>query len=149
MYATQQQQQQQHYPQSYHEGSMLSRKQSVTNSFAGSAPTVAGDPARWSTYEVSSWVLENGFGTTQTVELMKDQDIDGRALLLLTPEDIEKTLKVTKLGQRLKLHDAITSLKRASSELLSPPAAAAAAENRMSSATTGSAADALLGASLT
>ncbi|ORY49356.1 hypothetical protein BCR33DRAFT_713711 [Rhizoclosmatium globosum] len=73
------------------------------------------DAAQWNVEEAVKWVVATGLGGSETVEAMREHEIDGQALMLLTADDLEKTLKVTKLGQRLKLSDAIKGLSVAKS----------------------------------
>ncbi|KAJ3230361.1 hypothetical protein HDU81_004575 [Chytriomyces hyalinus] len=75
------------------------------------------DANLWTTDEAVAWVAENEYGTTSTVTLMKEQEIDGRSLLLLSNHDLENTLKITDAKKRDRFEDAISELKRNSASL--------------------------------
>ncbi|KAI8827331.1 hypothetical protein BJ741DRAFT_29927 [Chytriomyces cf. hyalinus JEL632] len=75
------------------------------------------DANQWTTDEAVAWVAENEYGTKSTVTLMKEQEIDGRSLLLLSNHDLENTLKITDAKKRDRFEDAISELKQNSASL--------------------------------
>ncbi|KAJ3029824.1 UNVERIFIED_CONTAM: hypothetical protein HDU68_010945 [Siphonaria sp. JEL0065] len=66
----------------------------------------------WTVDGVVQWMQEHG-ASQATVNTARDQEIDGKALLLLTAEDMSTVLKVEKAGERVKLAGALRSLQMA------------------------------------
>ncbi|KAJ3022395.1 UNVERIFIED_CONTAM: hypothetical protein HDU68_009167 [Siphonaria sp. JEL0065] len=79
-------------------------------------------PYQWTTDEVAEWAVHNQ-GTAGVVEFIKDQDVNGHALLLLKAAD----LPFSTVGSRVRFNEALNSLKSinasklASLEGISPP----------------------------
>ncbi|KAI8622577.1 hypothetical protein BC830DRAFT_441263 [Chytriomyces sp. MP71] len=75
---------------------------------------LAGLPARvqdWSIAEASAWIASNAEQGDAAAKLARDQRIDGRALLLLTPSDMENALKMTTVGDRLRFENKLNHLR--------------------------------------
>ncbi|KAI8838497.1 hypothetical protein BJ741DRAFT_601245, partial [Chytriomyces cf. hyalinus JEL632] len=66
------------------------------------------DANQWTTDEAVAWVTEKEYGDASTVALMKEQEIDGRSLLLLSNHDLEHTLKISDAKRRDRFEDAIS-----------------------------------------
>ncbi|KAI8620721.1 hypothetical protein BC830DRAFT_1097876 [Chytriomyces sp. MP71] len=79
----------------------------VTSGTAASMSRVG----RWSAEDVCAWVFQNKLAGEETCRLIREQDIDGHALLLLSNDDMETGLGLTKLGQRVKFGNAVSALK--------------------------------------
>ncbi|KAJ3242238.1 hypothetical protein HDU78_001440 [Chytriomyces hyalinus] len=75
------------------------------------------DANQWTIEEAVAWVTEKEYGDASTVALMKEQEIDGRSLLLLSNNDLEHTLKISDPKRRDRFEDAISELKRNSATL--------------------------------
>ncbi|KAJ3400770.1 hypothetical protein HDU80_006624 [Chytriomyces hyalinus] len=75
------------------------------------------DANQWTMDEAVAWVTEKEYGDASTVALMKEQEIDGRSLLLLSNHDLEHTLKISDAKRRDRFEDAISELKRDSATL--------------------------------
>ncbi|KAI8834219.1 hypothetical protein BJ741DRAFT_610307, partial [Chytriomyces cf. hyalinus JEL632] len=75
------------------------------------------DANQWTMDEAVAWVTEKEYGDASTVALMKEQEIDGRSLLLLSNHDLEHTLKISDAKRRDRFEDAISELKRNSATL--------------------------------
>ncbi|KAJ3250574.1 hypothetical protein HDU77_006561 [Chytriomyces hyalinus] len=75
------------------------------------------DANQWTMDEAVAWVTEKEYGDASTVALMKEQEIDGRSLLLLSNNDLEHTLKISDPKRRDRFEDAISELKRNSATL--------------------------------
>ncbi|KAJ3398246.1 hypothetical protein HDU80_009121 [Chytriomyces hyalinus] len=69
------------------------------------------DAKKWSVEEAASWIKEHGHGDGATVALMKENEIDGKSLLLMSNHDLELILKVTDAEARDSLEIAISELK--------------------------------------
>ncbi|KAJ3230602.1 hypothetical protein HDU81_004408 [Chytriomyces hyalinus] len=78
------------------------------------------DANQWTMDEAVAWVTEKDYGDASTVALMKEQEIDGRSLLLLSNHDLEHTLKISDPKKRDRFEDAISELKRNSATLQQP-----------------------------
>ncbi|KAI8610307.1 hypothetical protein BC830DRAFT_760160 [Chytriomyces sp. MP71] len=66
---------------------------------------------QWSAEDVCAWVFKNNLAGEKTCRLIREQDIDGHALLLLTNDDMENGLGLLKLGQRVKFGNAVSVLQ--------------------------------------
>ncbi|KAJ3291801.1 hypothetical protein HDU79_002022 [Rhizoclosmatium sp. JEL0117] len=77
-------------------------------------------PSQWTIQDVHAWVQENE-GSPEMLTFVKEQEIDGRALLLLTQEQ----LGFLKVGARVKFWEKLNELRQinasASDELNPPP----------------------------
>ncbi|KAI9328627.1 hypothetical protein BDR26DRAFT_900731 [Obelidium mucronatum] len=67
-------------------------------------------PLEWSIENVSEWVKVVCRDGERMADLMQEHRIDGNALLLLTAVDIQETLGMNALGDRLKFQNAIREL---------------------------------------
>ncbi|KAI8827332.1 hypothetical protein BJ741DRAFT_29947 [Chytriomyces cf. hyalinus JEL632] len=75
------------------------------------------DANLWAMEEAISWVSENGYGCADTVRLMREEEIDGRSLLLLSTHDLQHFLKVDEAKARIRFEAAVSELRRTSATL--------------------------------
>ncbi|KAJ3231880.1 hypothetical protein HDU78_007462 [Chytriomyces hyalinus] len=68
-------------------------------------------PVEWSVLEASNWIAMNSEKGAETAKLAKEHRIDGRALLLLTQADMERSLQLKAVGDRLRFQNALTHLR--------------------------------------
>ncbi|KAI8829964.1 hypothetical protein BJ741DRAFT_668960 [Chytriomyces cf. hyalinus JEL632] len=68
-------------------------------------------PAEWSVLDASNWIAMNSEKGAETAKLAKEHRIDGKALLLLTQADMERSLKLKAVGDRLRFQNALTHLR--------------------------------------
>ncbi|KAJ3125573.1 hypothetical protein HK100_010730 [Physocladia obscura] len=74
----------------------------------------------WTCKETSDWALANG-ASQKTVNVILDEEIDGRALLRIAIRDIGSVLKIEKIGERLRLEDALEMLLSVNAASTLPP----------------------------
>ncbi|KAJ3004107.1 UNVERIFIED_CONTAM: hypothetical protein HDU68_005301 [Siphonaria sp. JEL0065] len=74
------------------------------------------DPSKWTFEETAKWLEKNSLGATggyaTVLELVQMEEIDGAALLALSPDDVIKLLGVTVVGRQIKLKSALEKLKQ-------------------------------------
>ncbi|KAJ3226510.1 hypothetical protein HDU81_007262 [Chytriomyces hyalinus] len=68
-------------------------------------------PVEWSVQDASNWIAMNSDNGAETAKLAKEHRIDGKALLLLTQADMERSLKLKVVGDRLRFQNALTHLR--------------------------------------
>ncbi|KAI9353829.1 hypothetical protein BDR26DRAFT_914045 [Obelidium mucronatum] len=76
-------------------------------------------PYQWSVEETSQWLASNE-ATPAIIQYIKEQDIDGRALLLMSADD----LKFGTAGARIRFAEALSSLRSINSSRLAATEAA-------------------------
>ncbi|KAJ3006177.1 UNVERIFIED_CONTAM: hypothetical protein HDU68_004236 [Siphonaria sp. JEL0065] len=76
------------------------------------------DPSKWTLEETAIWLEKNSFGATGSaatmLELVHKEEIDGAALLALSPDEIVTLLDVTIKTRQIKLKRALEKLKQMS-----------------------------------
>ncbi|EDW98519.1 uncharacterized protein LOC6538280 isoform X1 [Drosophila yakuba] len=70
---------------------------------------VRSNPLHWTSWDVCEYI-ERALNSTDIAKLILDQDIDGRALLMLGRQELDKYLKL-KVGPAVKLYSLIVSLR--------------------------------------
>ncbi|KAI8620726.1 hypothetical protein BC830DRAFT_1077652 [Chytriomyces sp. MP71] len=74
--------------------------------------SAAADPvAFWTVQHVCAWMLVQGIGSAETVAIVREQEIDGRALLLLTEQDVVTVLKLAQGEERIKFYMALAEAR--------------------------------------
>ncbi|KAI8834209.1 hypothetical protein BJ741DRAFT_246003 [Chytriomyces cf. hyalinus JEL632] len=68
--------------------------------------------SEWSIDQVCAWFTQNQFGGAETVASIREQEIDGRALLLMPAKEFASVLKVEDAAMRERLEVAVSRLKR-------------------------------------
>ncbi|KAJ3242248.1 hypothetical protein HDU78_001450 [Chytriomyces hyalinus] len=68
--------------------------------------------SEWSIDQVCAWFTQNQFGGVETVASIREQEIDGRALLLMPAKEFASVLKLEDAAVRERLEVAVSRLKR-------------------------------------
>ncbi|KAJ3243238.1 hypothetical protein HDU78_000698 [Chytriomyces hyalinus] len=68
--------------------------------------------SEWSVDQICAWFTQNQFGGAETVASIREQEIDGRALLLMPAKEFASVLKVEDAPVRERLEVAVSRLKR-------------------------------------
>ncbi|KAI9338469.1 hypothetical protein BDR26DRAFT_935211 [Obelidium mucronatum] len=74
------------------------------------------NPADWTIEEAARWISKFG-GGVDYLEAMKEEEIDGRCLLVISEKQLFTVLKVTIIGRQAKLLDRLARLKALSATL--------------------------------
>ncbi|KAJ3069107.1 hypothetical protein HDU98_007819 [Podochytrium sp. JEL0797] len=88
----------------------LSNKQTESSSLQDLLSTLPTSPIHWSIDNVVEWIQMHDVGTPETVAFVREQEIDGSALLLLNAQDFATFVGMT-VGRRVKLERALTRVK--------------------------------------
>ncbi|KAJ3120833.1 WD repeat, SAM and U-box domain-containing protein 1 [Physocladia obscura] len=82
---------------------------SNSNDFSKTTQRFPPDPFNWTTSDVSRWLAEHGWN--YLVPAFSENQVDGRILLSLTPEELKMDFSIHNLNLRTEIKDAIQILK--------------------------------------